>query len=152
MRKIRYIILVREWDKCFWCEHHWGCKCLLHCHRVEGLLANQSCTCSCPSSQHSVRGNDNHWSFVGVDAVQPACCSCWSFIWEDQRRCHMLNRRDRSWCIILCVPSVSACIFDRSNFLLYSLRTVDCSKGAIAVSLGQKVVLSFNGYWGKRSE
>jgi hypothetical protein len=29
---------------------------------------------------------------------------------------------------------------------------VDCSKGAIAVSLGQKVVLSFNGYWGKRSE
>ena len=30
--------------------------------------------------------------------------------------------------------------------------TVDCSKGAIAVSLGQKVVLSFNGYWGKRSE
>ena len=29
---------------------------------------------------------------------------------------------------------------------------VDCSKGTIAVSLGQKVVLSFNGYWGKRSE
>ncbi len=29
---------------------------------------------------------------------------------------------------------------------------VDCSKGAIAMSLGQKVVLSFNGYWGKRSE
>ena len=29
---------------------------------------------------------------------------------------------------------------------------VDCSKGALAVSLGQKVVLSFNGYWGKRSE
>ncbi len=28
---------------------------------------------------------------------------------------------------------------------------VDCSKGAVAVSLGQKVVLSFNGYWGKRS-
>jgi len=32
------------------------------------------------------------------------------------------------------------------------LQAVDCSKGAIAVSLGQKVVLSFNGYWGKRSE
>jgi len=28
---------------------------------------------------------------------------------------------------------------------------VDCSKGAVAWSLGQKVVLSFNGYWGKRS-
>ena len=40
----------------------------------------------------------------------------------------------------------------RSDCLLYSLRTVDCSKGALAVSLGQKVVLSFNGYWGKRSE
>ncbi len=31
-------------------------------------------------------------------------------------------------------------------------RGVDCSKGAIAVSSVQKVVLSFNGYWGKRSE
>jgi hypothetical protein len=40
----------------------------------------------------------------------------------------------------------------RSDCLLYSLRTDDCSKGALAVSLGQKVVLSFNGYWGKRSE
>jgi hypothetical protein len=29
---------------------------------------------------------------------------------------------------------------------------VDCSKGALAISVGQKVVLSFNGYWGKRSE
>jgi hypothetical protein len=29
---------------------------------------------------------------------------------------------------------------------------VDCSKGALAISLVQKVVLSFNGYWGKRSE
>jgi hypothetical protein len=38
------------------------------------------------------------------------------------------------------------------RFLLYSLRTVDCSKGTIAESLGQKVVLSFIGYWGKRSE
>ena len=31
-------------------------------------------------------------------------------------------------------------------------RCVDCSKGALAVSLGQHVVLSFNGYWEKRSE
>jgi len=29
---------------------------------------------------------------------------------------------------------------------------VDCSKGSLAMSLGQKVVLSLNGYWGKRSE
>jgi hypothetical protein len=29
---------------------------------------------------------------------------------------------------------------------------VDCSIGALAWSVGQKVVLSFNGYWGKRSE
>ena len=29
---------------------------------------------------------------------------------------------------------------------------VDCSIGTLAWSLGQKVVLSFNGYWGKRSE
>jgi len=36
--------------------------------------------------------------------------------------------------------------------LITSHVAVDCSKGAIAVSLGQKVVLSFNGYWGKRSE
>jgi hypothetical protein len=35
---------------------------------------------------------------------------------------------------------------------LSPIMVVDCSKGAIAVSLGQKVVLSFNGYWGKRSE
>jgi hypothetical protein len=40
----------------------------------------------------------------------------------------------------------------RSDYLLYSQRNVDCSKGAVAWSLGQKVVLSFNGYWGKRSE
>ena len=33
-----------------------------------------------------------------------------------------------------------------------SAAAVDCSKGALARSLGQKVVLSFNGYWGKRSE
>jgi hypothetical protein len=33
-----------------------------------------------------------------------------------------------------------------------TVEAVDCSKGAIAVSLVQKVVLSFNGYWGKRSE
>ena len=32
------------------------------------------------------------------------------------------------------------------------LPNVDCSKGAVAWSLEQKVVLSFNGYWGKRSE
>jgi hypothetical protein len=44
------------------------------------------------------------------------------------------------------------CTGGRSDCLLYLLRTVDCSKGALAVSLGQKVVLSFNGYWGKRSE
>jgi len=31
-------------------------------------------------------------------------------------------------------------------------RVRDCSKGAVAWSLGQKVVLCFNGYWGKRSE
>ena len=37
-----------------------GRKCLSHCHHVEYLLANQSCTCSCPSTQHSVGGNDNH--------------------------------------------------------------------------------------------
>ncbi len=30
--------------------------------------------------------------------------------------------------------------------------TVDCSKDALAISVVQKVVLSFNGYWGKRSE
>ena len=30
--------------------------------------------------------------------------------------------------------------------------SVDCFIGALAWSLGQKVVLSFNGYWGKRSE
>jgi hypothetical protein len=29
---------------------------------------------------------------------------------------------------------------------------VDCSKGALAISVVQKVVLSFNGCWGKRSE
>ncbi len=29
---------------------------------------------------------------------------------------------------------------------------IDCSKGTVAWSLGQKDVLSFNGYWGKRSE
>ncbi len=29
---------------------------------------------------------------------------------------------------------------------------VDFSKDALAVSLGQKVVLIFNGYWGKKSE
>jgi len=40
----------------------------------------------------------------------------------------------------------------QSDCLLYSLRTVDCCKGSLAVSLGQKAVLSFNGYWGKRSE
>jgi hypothetical protein len=33
-----------------------------------------------------------------------------------------------------------------------SYTRVDCSKGTIAMSVGQKVVLSFNGYWGKRSE
>jgi hypothetical protein len=44
------------------------------------------------------------------------------------------------------------CTGGRFDCLLSSLRTVDCSKGAIAVSLVQKVVLSFNGYWGKRSE
>ena len=32
---------------------------------------------------------------------------------------------------------------------MYLLRTADCSKCAIAVSFGQKVVLSFNDYWGK---
>ncbi len=37
----------------------------------------------------------------------------------------------------------------RSGILLYLLRTVDCSKSAVAESLGQKVVLSFNGYWEK---
>ncbi len=40
----------------------------------------------------------------------------------------------------------------QSDCLLYSLRTVDCFKGSLAASLGQKVVLSFNGYWAKRSE
>ena len=111
VRKIRHIIFVRYWDKFSRCEHHWGCKCLSHCHRIEGLLANQSCTCSFPSTQHSVRGNDNHWSFIGVDPGRPACCSCWSFIREDQRRCHTLNHGYRSWGIILCEPPVSACIF-----------------------------------------
>ncbi len=32
------------------------------------------------------------------------------------------------------------------------MTSVDCSIGALAWSLGQKVVLSFNGYWGKRAE
>ena len=35
-------------DECLWGENRWGCKCFLHCHRIECLLANQSRTCSCP--------------------------------------------------------------------------------------------------------
>ncbi len=34
----------------------------------------------------------------------------------------------------------------------HDIDPVDCSIGALAWSLGQKVVLSFNGYCGKRSE
>ena len=33
-----------------------------------------------------------------------------------------------------------------------TLAAVDCSKGALGWSLGQKVVLSFNGYWGKKGQ
>jgi hypothetical protein len=36
--------------------------------------------------------------------------------------------------------------------LVLGMLSVDCSKGALAWSLGQNDVLSFNGYWGKRSE
>jgi len=111
VRKIRHIICVRYWDKFSRCENLWGCKCFSHCHRVECLQANQLCTCSCPSTQHSVRGNDNHWSFFGADPGRPAGCSCWSSIWEDHRRCHTLNCRYRSWCILSCDSPVSACIF-----------------------------------------
>jgi hypothetical protein len=35
------------------------------------------------------------------------------------------------------------------DLIIFFLLTVDCSKGALAQSLGQKVVLSFNGYWEK---
>jgi hypothetical protein len=111
VRKIWHIICIRYWDKFSRCENLWGCKCFSHCHRIECLLANLSCTCSCPFTQHSVGGNDNHWSFFGADPGRPAGCSGWSFIRAYQRRCHALNRGDRSKCIIACESMVSACIF-----------------------------------------
>ncbi len=78
VRKILDIVFVHYWDEFSRHESRWGCKRFLHCHCVECLLANQSCTCSCPPTQHSVRGNDNHWWFGGADPVPPAGCWCWS--------------------------------------------------------------------------
>ena len=111
VRKIWDIVFVRYGDECAWGESRWGCKCFLHCHCVECLLANQSCTCSCPPTQHSVRGNYNHWCCGVFYPVRPACLWCCSCIREYQRRCYALNCRYRSWCIISCDPPVSVCIF-----------------------------------------
>ena len=128
VRKILYIVFILYWGQFVRRESCWGCKCFSHCHRVECLLANQSCTCSCPPTQHSVRGYDNHWGFGVADPGQLAGRWCRPRIQEDERRGHSFDCWHRPWCIITCDPLVSACVFYQ-------------------ISLGHRVT-RFHDHWG----
>ena len=111
VRTILYSVIGLHWDHFLRCESRWGCKCFSHCHRVECLLANQSCTCLCPPTQHFVWVCDNHWGFGVADPVRLAGRWCRSCIQEDQCRGHAFDRWHRPWCIIMCDPLVSVCVF-----------------------------------------